>query len=148
MKKLIIWLTLFSVMNLIGCHYQEQMNPGDYTFDENNTVKITTKDTVYTFSGNDYYLVNDTLIAEVTKKLDKNTSLKSNVYYVKTFYFEIPVEDIEEVEIERTDALATTFTVLGVTIGALGLLILIAGASGGGGGSCNMGEAGRSGSSI
>ena len=148
MRKLIIWLTIFSVMNLIGCHYQEQMNPSDYTFDENNTVKITTKDTVYTFSGNDYYLVNDTLIAEVTKKLDKNTSLKSNVYYVKTFYFEIPVEDIEEVEIERTDALATTFTVLGVTIGALGLLILIAGASGGGGGSCNMGEAGRSGSSI
>ena len=126
MKKIIIWLTIFSFMNLIGCYYQEQMNPGDYTFDENNTVKITTKDTVYTFSGNDYYLVNDTLIAEVTKKLDKNTSLKSNVYYVKTFYFEIPVEDIEEVEIERNNALLTTLTVIGVSIGALGALVFLA----------------------
>ena len=124
MRKLTIWLTIFSVTNLIGCYYQEQMNPGDYKFDENNTVKITTKDTVYTFSGNDYYLVNDTLIAEVTKKLDKNTSLKSNVYYVKTFYFEIPVEDIEEVEIERTDALAPVLINFAVVVGVIFILFV------------------------
>jgi len=105
-RKIIIWLTIFSVMNLIGCYYQEQMNPGDYTFDENSTMKITTKDTVYNFSGNDYYLANDTLIAEVSKKLDRTTSLKFNV--------EIPVEDIEQVEIERNNALLTTLTVIGL----------------------------------
>ena len=54
MKKLIIALTILSFLNLIGCHYQEQMNPGDYTFDENSTIKITTKDTVYNFNGDDY----------------------------------------------------------------------------------------------
>jgi len=118
MRKIIIWLTIFSVMNLIGCYYQEQMNPGDYTFDENSTMKITTKDTVYNFSGNDYYLVNDTLIAEVSKKLDRTTSLKFNV--------EIPVDDIEEVEVERTDVLLTTLTVVGVFVGVLGLIVLVA----------------------
>ena len=118
MRKLIIWLTIFSVMNLIGCYYQEQMNPGDYTFDENSTMKITTKDTVYNFSGNDYYLVNDTLIAEVSKKLDKNTSLKFNV--------EIPVDDIEEVEVERSDTALSILLGLGIVVGVLGLIVLVA----------------------
>ncbi|MCZ6702369.1 MAG: hypothetical protein O6940_04935 [Ignavibacteria bacterium] len=118
MRKIIIWLTIFSVMNLIGCYYQEQMNPGDYTFDENSTMKITTKDTVYNFSGNDYYLVNDTLIAEVSKKLDKNTSLKFNV--------EIPVDDIEEVEVERSDTALSILLGLGIVVGVLGLIVLVA----------------------
>ena len=109
-------------MNLIGCYYQGQMTPGDYTFDENSAMKITTKDTVYNFNGDDYYLVNDTLIAEVSKKLDRTTSLKFNV--------EIPVEDIEDVEIERTDAVATTFIVLGALVGVLFLLLLGAAANG------------------
>jgi len=111
-------------MNLIGCYSREQMNPGDYTFDENSTMKITTKDTVYNFSGNDYQLVNDTLIVVVTKKLDEKTSLKYNV--------EIPVNDMEKLEIKRTDVVATTFTVIGLTVGILALIGL-AGASGGGG---------------
>jgi len=117
MRKIIIWLTIFSVMNLIGCYYQEQMNPGDYTFDENSTMKITTKDTVYNFSGNDYYLVNDTLIAEVSKKLDRTTSLKFNV--------EIPVKDIEEVEVERSDTALSILLGLGIVVGVLALIFLL-----------------------
>ena len=139
MKKIIISLTIVSFLNLIGCYYQEQMNPGEYTFNENSTMKITTKDTVYNFKGNDYSLVNDTLIAKVSKKLDRTTSVISNIA--------IPVEDIEEVEIERTDALATTGLVIGITLGALGLLVLIAGTSGSGG-KCDTGSACSSGSSI
>ena len=57
--------------------------------------------------------------------MDKKTTLITDV--------EIPLKDIEKLEIERTDALLTTLTVIGVSIGALGLLV-IAGASGGGGG--------------
>jgi hypothetical protein len=108
MRKLIIWLTIFSVMNLIGCYYQEQMNPGDYTFDENSTVKITTKDTVYNFTGDDYYLGNDTLIGELSTKLDKKTTLITDV--------EIPLKDIEKLEIERNDAVLTTLTVIGALV--------------------------------
>lgn len=77
-------------------------------------MKITTKDTTYNFSGNDYYLEYDTLIAEISKKLDKNTSLNFNV--------EIPVNDMEIVEGERTDVLLTTLTVLGILVGILALM--------------------------
>ena len=126
MRKLIIWLTIFSVMNLIGCYYQEQMNPGDYKFDEGEDMQLTTKDTIYNLIGKDYYFENDTLFATVSKKIDKQTTLKTNV--------EIPVENIESVEVERTDALLTTLTVVGVFVGVLGLIGLIAGTSGGVGG--------------
>ena len=97
------------------------MNPGDYTFAENSTMKITTKDTVYSFNGDDYYMINDTLFGEVSKKLDKKTSLKFNV--------EIPVNDMENVEIERNDALLTTLIVLGALVGVVFLLLLGAGAN-------------------
>ena len=117
MKKLTIWLTIFSVMNLIGCYYQEQMNPNDYKFDENSTMKITTKDTVYNFSGNDYYLANDTLIAEVSKKLDRTTSLKLNV--------SIPVDDIEEVEVERSNTALSILLGLGIVVGVLALAFIL-----------------------
>ena len=117
MNKFIIWSTILSVMNLIGCYYQEQMSPDDYSFDENSIVKITTKDTVYNFNGNDYYLENDTLFGKVSKKLDERRTLK--------FIVEIPVEDIERVEVERSDAVGTTFTVLGVLAGIFGVLVII-----------------------
>ena len=105
-------------MNLIGCYYQEQMNPGDYTFNENNTVKITTKDTVYNFSGDDYYMVNDSLRYYHYKKLDEKTTLKSNVG--------IPVENIESVEVDRTDVLATVLITFAVVVGAI-FIIAVAG---------------------
>ena len=122
MKKIFIYLLILSVMNLVGCYYQEQIKPNDYKFDENSKVKITTKDTIYNLSGKDYYFENDTLFAAVSKKIDNQTTLKTNV--------EIPIENIEIVEVERNDALATVLTTLAVLVGALGLSILIAGANG------------------
>ena len=122
MKKAIVYFLIISMINLIGCYYQEQMIPGEYNFDENSKVKITTKDTTYNLSGKDYYFENDTLFATVSKKIDNQTTLKTNV--------EIPIENIEIVEVERNDALATVLTTLAVLIGALGLVILIAGANG------------------
>ena len=61
-------------------------------------------------------MVNDTLIAVVSKKLDEKTKLKSNV--------EIPVEDIEEVEIERTDVIATVLITFVVVVGVFVLALL------------------------
>jgi hypothetical protein len=85
------------------------MNPGDYKFDEKSTIKITTKDSVYNFSGDDYYMVNDSLRYYHYKKLDEKTTLKSNVG--------IPVENIESVEVDRTDVLATVLITFGVVVG-------------------------------
>ena len=117
MKKFIIWLTIISVMNLIGCYYQEQMNPGDYTFDENSTMKITTKDTVYNFNGDNYHLENDTLFGTVSKKLDVSRTLKTNV--------EIAVVDMVSVELERSDAVGTLLIMFGVPFGILGGLLVL-----------------------
>ena len=117
MKKLIIWLTILSVMNLIGCHYQKQMNPGDYTFDENSTIKITTIDSVYNFNENDYYLENDTLFGTVFKLSEERTTPILNV--------EIPVENMEAVEVERFDVGGTILTVLGSLAGIFLLVMII-----------------------
>jgi len=117
MKKLIIWLTILSVLNLIGCHYQKQVNPGDYTFGENSTIKITTKDSVYNFNENDYHLENDTLFGTVFKLSKERTTPILNV--------EIPVENMEGVEVERFDVGGTILTVLGVLVGLFLLVTII-----------------------
>ncbi len=85
------------------------MNPGDYTFDEKSTMEVTTKDTVYNFSGDDYYMINDTLIGKASISLDARTTIQ--------YHFDIPIEDIEEVEVERTDVLATVLITFGVVVG-------------------------------
>ena len=117
MKKIIVYLTIFSLLNLAGCYYQEQMNPGDYKFDENSKLTITTRDSVYNFIGDDYYLKNDTVHGIQSVKMDRRTTYKLKV--------EIPVKEIATVDVERTDALASIFATLGVLVGILGLVILI-----------------------
>lgn len=117
MKKIIITITLLAFFNLIGCYYQEHMNPGNYNFDEMEDVQITTKDTTYFLGENDYYFESDTLFATLSKKTDKQTILKTNV--------EIPVENIKSVEVERTNVLGTIGVILGILIGMLGALVLI-----------------------
>ena len=47
MKKIIIYLIIASFLNLVGCYYQQQMNPEEYNFDEKLDLQVTTKDTTY-----------------------------------------------------------------------------------------------------
>ena len=116
MKKIIITITLLAFLNLIGCYYQEQMNPDEYKFDENSTMKVTTKDTVYNFNGNEYHLASDTLFGKVSKQLDKRRVLIYNV--------EIPLMDIEEVEVKRTDVLETTLLLAAILAIPITLIVL------------------------
>ena len=109
MKKIIIHLTITSLLNLFGRYYQQQMTPGEYNFDENEDLQVTTKDTTIYLGGKDYYYDNDTLFATVTKNLDEQTKLKFNK--------SIPLDQIEMIEVEKTDALGTTLTVVGVGVG-------------------------------
>ena len=114
MKRVIIYLTIASLLNLVGCYYQQQMNPEEYNFDENLDLQVTTIDTTYAISSDDYYYLNDTLFAKVPVQLDKRTSAKLK--------FSIPVEKIETVEVEKTDVMATVFTTLGVIVGVLAII--------------------------
>jgi len=116
MKKMIVYLTIFSLLNLAGCYYHEQMNPSDYKFDENSKLTITTRDSVYNFIGDDYHFKNDTVHGIQLQKIDKRTTLKTNV--------RIPVENIEGVEVEKTDTAATILLGLGIVVGVFVLAFL------------------------
>ena len=118
MNKIIITITILSFLNLIGCYYQEQMNPGEYAFDEKDELHLTTKDTTYNIGEKDYYLENDTLFATFSKKLDRETTLKTVV--------KIPVKDMKSVEVKKTDSGKTFLAVLGGIIAFLGIVTLIA----------------------
>ena len=111
MKNIIITVTILSFLNLIGCYYQEQMSPENYSFDENEALKITTKDSVYNINQDDYYLKNDTVFGSVRTKLDAQSTLKTKI--------KIPVEEMESVEVQRADAVLATFAVLGVLVGVI-----------------------------
>ena len=117
MKKFIITITIISFLNLIGCYYQEQMNPGTYNFDEEEKLQLTTKDTTYNIGEKDYKLENDTLFVTFSKKLDRETTLKTVV--------EIPVENIESVEVKRSDSGLSFLLGLGVVVGLFALIYLI-----------------------
>ena len=119
MKKIIITITLISFLNLLGCYYQEQMNPSEYNFDEKKELHLTTKDTTFSIGENDYYLKNDTLFVTFSKKLDGQSTLK--------MVAEISVKDIESVEVEKTNAALTLLATLGVIIGSVIVLFILDG---------------------
>lgn len=103
MKKMIIYIAIFSIINLVGCHYRETLYPYDYKFDENIDMLITTKDTTYNIANDDYYYNNDTLFAKIIEPLDNTTYLKHHIG--------IPINSIKEIEVERTNILQTTLII-------------------------------------
>ena len=117
MKKITIYLLITSMINLIGCYYQEQMTPSSYNFDEQEDIQLTTKDTTYSLNGKDYAFKNDTLFTTVSKKIDRLTTLKTNV--------EIPIEIIKTVDVERTNMGGTLLLTTGILIGVLTLVFFL-----------------------
>jgi hypothetical protein len=120
-KKIIIYLTIASLLNLVGCYYQQQISPEEYNFDENLNLQVTTKDTTYSLNANDYYYDKDTLYVKSLKVVDKN---HYKVQYKLTT--KIPVKDIEKLEIEKTDVTATIGIVAGVVVIIAGIIVTLA----------------------
>ena len=116
MKKIIIYLTIASLLNLVGCYYQQRMTPGEYKFDENLDLQVTTKDTTYAISSDDYYYLNDTLFAKVPVQLDKRTSAKQKI--------NISSETIKLIEVNRMDTFNTAITLGVIALVALGLAFI------------------------
>jgi hypothetical protein len=116
MKKLVVTVTMLSFMNLVGCYYQEQMNPSDFNFNDNEDMQLITKDTTYNLGGRDYYYDNDTLIATFSKPLDERTKLKYTI--------NIPVNSIEMIEVKKMDTLNTTILIGIIVLTVVGLVTL------------------------
>ncbi|GIK59775.1 MAG: hypothetical protein HND39_03225 [Ignavibacteriota bacterium] len=112
MKKIIEITLIISMVNLLGCYYQEQMTPVAYDFDEHSDIQVSTSDTTYKLMGDDYHFANDTLFATLSTKIDRQTTLKTNI--------KIPEENIKSNEIERTDTGMTILLTTGILIGVLG----------------------------
>ena len=121
MKNIIIYLTIASLLNLVGCYYQQQMTPEEYSFTEGDNIQVTTKDTTYSFGAKDYYYDKDTLYSTSLKVVDKN---HYKVQYKLTT--KIPVKDIEKLEIEKTDVTATIGIVAGVVVIIAGIIVTLA----------------------
>ena len=112
-KKIIIYLTIFSMLNLVGCYYQQQMNPSEYSFDENLSLHITTKDTVFTLSPDDYYYDKDTLFVTTSKFIYKNNY---RMQVRDKIIDKIPTKDIVKLQIEKTDVAGTALVILGTIV--------------------------------
>jgi hypothetical protein len=87
------------------------MKPRNYNFDENEDLEIVTKDSVYNIKYDHYYFENDTLFATQIIKVENQPPVKMNV--------EIPVEEIQTVEVERTNTYVAILSVFGIVIGLL-----------------------------
>jgi len=121
MKRIVNYLTIFSMLNFVGCYYQQQMIPEEYNFDENFDLLVTTKDSSYSLSANDYYYNENTLFVTLSKFKYENG------YWLRyKFITKIPVKNIEKVEIEKTDATATIWIVAGIVLIVVGIIVDIA----------------------
>ena len=121
-KKIIIYLTIFSMLNLVGCYYQQQMNPEDYNFANGDNIQVTTKDTAYSLSAEDYYYDKDTLHATLSELMYKDD------YWIRyKTATKIPVNEIEKLEIEKIDEAATIGIVAGFVLIIVGIMVIIVG---------------------
>jgi len=120
-KKIIIYLTIFSMLNLVGCYYQQQMSPEEYNFNEKLDLQVTTKDTTYSLSAKDYCYNNDTLFATLSKLMYKDD------YWIRyRTATKIPVNEIEKLEIEKRDEAVTIGIVAGFVLIIVGIMVIIA----------------------
>ena len=121
-KKLIIYLTIASLLNLVGCYYQQQMNVNEFDFSkshmENRPIKIIKIDsTVYILNQYDYQFRDDTLFIQQKRIMDDNIE--------KRVWLRVPLNEIQSVEVEKIDADNTISLALVVTAGIVAIAIAI-----------------------
>ena len=118
-KKIMIYLTIASLLNLVGCYYQQQISPEEYNFDGKEELQVTTMDSlVHSINSGDYYYERDTLFAKVSKMTPNNVIIKYDT--------KIPVEEIEKLEIVKMDVLETTLIIGGVLLIVVAIISKIA----------------------
>lgn len=122
MKRIIIYLTIFSLLNLVGCYYQQQMSVNEYDFNkrhtENRPIKIIKIDsTVYTLNQYDYQFRDDTLFIQQKRSIDNNIE--------KRVWLRVPLNEIQSVEVEKIDSGNTILLVSTITVGIIAIAIAI-----------------------
>lgn len=108
MKRIIIYLTNLSLLNLVGCYSQQQIAPNEFNCKNNDDIKVVVNDSSYIFKSGDYYCKDDTLFGTVSQPLDKSSTYKYSI--------SIPVKSIPEIEVNSVDGLLTIISVGVVTV--------------------------------
>lgn len=125
MKKIFVSFLIVSFINLTGCYSHKLLSPSAYRFDEKKEITIITKDTMYNFRGNQYVLVNDTLIATTAYKgINTETLQPQDV--------RVPVEEMQLIEVTKEDGVKTTLVFFGI-LALLALVVYISASSSVGG---------------
>jgi hypothetical protein len=118
MKKIIIYLTIASMLNLVGCYYQQQMSVSDYDFKENEQIKIIKKDsTFYVADPFEYQLREDTLYFLPQQTVGKNVG--------QIMWSAVPINDIQSIETDRIDSGNTILLVSVITVGIVAIAAII-----------------------
>ncbi len=95
MKKLIAYLLIFTIFNLVGCYTREQIIlPSAYHYNEDADLTISMKDTSFVIKKGSYKLYDDTLICTLSERI-KNLTQKREV--------KIPVNKIEKLDVKKFD---------------------------------------------
>ena len=129
MRKLIIWLTIFSVMNLIGCYSYQEVTKDEFIKAEDHVdlqVK-TKKQQIYEFDEGDYTVKEDSIYGSGKFIVSKNILvLQGNTLktMTKDFTGSIYLEDIESFKFDRFDVLSL-FIGIAVVVGVIFILAVV-----------------------
>ena len=103
MKKIIVYLNIASLLNLVGCYSQQLITTSEFNCENDDDIKVVANDSIYIFKSGDYYCKNDTLFGTVSQPLDKSTTIKYSI--------NIPVKSIKQIEVNTIDPLITIISV-------------------------------------
>ena len=117
MRKIIIWLTIFSVMNLIGCYSYQEITKDEFTKAEVYLdLQVVTKNQhIYEFDEGDYTVQKDSIYGS-GKLINKKTINAKFREFTGSIY-------LEDIETFKFDKYNTVLTVLVIGCG-VGLFIL------------------------
>jgi uncharacterized lipoprotein NlpE involved in copper resistance len=77
MKKLIAYLLIFTIFNLVGCYTREQIIlPSAYHYNDDADLTISMKDTSFVIKKGSYKLYDDTLICTFIRTHQKPNAKK------------------------------------------------------------------------
>jgi hypothetical protein len=119
-KKSMIYITLFSFLNFVGCYSTEIVSPNEYkeyeiSGGEQSDILVKMKNLKeYRFARGKYSIKADYLYGNGFEMLNYFEAT-----YANSFKGSIPLSQIESIQYKEENTTVTTFLVLGIIVGAV-----------------------------
>jgi len=111
LKKILIYIILFSFLHLVGCYSTSIMNPAQYQElkdhipQSNEIILNLNNNEKYIFARGYYFIINDTLIGE-------GVAIKNEIE--EPYMGKIPLSQIGSITVEEVDSEKTPSLVVGI----------------------------------